>query len=162
MKLSEYKKIIRKPLRPRTLVFLMKDNRVLLGFKKTGFGKGYFLGIGGKVEKGESIEEAAKREVREEITVTLSHIKHVGVLSFYFPHVEDESWNQQVHVFVADEWDGEPTESEEIRPEWFAKDHVPMDKMWDDAQYWLPAVLEGKPVENEYLFNAELKVIEKM
>jgi 8-oxo-dGTP pyrophosphatase MutT (NUDIX family) len=36
-------------------------NRVLLGMKKRGFGKNWYNGFGGKVEKNESIFEAAIR-----------------------------------------------------------------------------------------------------
>ena len=58
-----------KPLRPRTVVFLLRGTEVLLGLKKKGFGENYLVGIGGKVEDGETIEEAAKREVAEEVHV---------------------------------------------------------------------------------------------
>jgi 8-oxo-dGTP diphosphatase/2-hydroxy-dATP diphosphatase len=44
-----------------TLAFLLERNRVLLGFKKRGFGMGKWNGFGGKVESGETIECAAKR-----------------------------------------------------------------------------------------------------
>lgn len=44
-----------------TLVMIMKDNRLLLGMKKRGFGKGRWNGFGGKVQGGETIIEAAKR-----------------------------------------------------------------------------------------------------
>lgn len=49
-----------------TLCMVMKDGKLLLGMKKRGFGMGRWNGFGGKVEAGESIEEAAKREVFEE------------------------------------------------------------------------------------------------
>ena len=49
-----------------TLVFLREDGRVLLGMKKRGFGAGKWNGFGGKVETGETITEAAVREVKEE------------------------------------------------------------------------------------------------
>ena len=44
-----------------TLVFVQNDNKTLLGLKKRGFGKGRWNGFGGKVEKGETIVEGAKR-----------------------------------------------------------------------------------------------------
>jgi 8-oxo-dGTP diphosphatase len=147
-----------KQLRPRTLTFLLKETDVLLGLKKKGFGKNYLLGIGGKVEHGETIEEAAKREVIEEISVRLPELQKVGVLNFYFPHIEDESWDQQVHVFTATRWEGEPQESEEIKPAWFQKANIPYEDMWDDAQYWLPQLLTGQSIEGEFIFNQTLKV----
>ena len=147
-----------KLLRSMTLTFLLRETDVLLGLKKKGFGKNYLLGIGGKVENGETIEEAAKREVAEEIYVQLPELHKVGILNFYFPHIEDGSWDQQVHVFTATKWEGEPQESEEIKPAWFSKDIIPYENMWDDAQYWLPHLLTGQGIEGEFVFDQELKV----
>ena len=44
-----------------TLAFVQEQARVLLGLKKQGFGQGRWNGFGGKVEKGETVEEGAKR-----------------------------------------------------------------------------------------------------
>ena len=44
-----------------TLLFVMQPNQVLLGMKKRGFGAGRWNGFGGKVQDGETIEDAAKR-----------------------------------------------------------------------------------------------------
>ena len=44
-----------------TLLFVMRPNQVLLGMKKRGFGVGRWNGFGGKVQVGETIEDAAKR-----------------------------------------------------------------------------------------------------
>lgn len=58
----------------------------MLGYKKRGLGQGLYLGIGGKVEAGETIEAAAHREVEEEIGVTDLKLKHVADVTFLFPH----------------------------------------------------------------------------
>jgi len=175
--LAAYKAVIRNLLRPRTVTFLLRENEVLLGLKKRGFGAGYYLGIGGKVEEVKDrtapehdflavVKNGAIREIEEEIGVKLSpeHLQPGGVLRFYFPHVRDESWNQAVHVFTTRTWQGEPFPKEdesgavEIAPQWFKTAEVPLGQMWDDAQYWLPSILEGKSVEAEFVFNADLKV----
>ena len=44
-----------------TLAFVRRHGEILLGFKKRGFGAGKWNGFGGKVEAGETIEDAAKR-----------------------------------------------------------------------------------------------------
>ncbi len=44
-----------------TLVSVIKDDKILLGLKKRGFGVGWWNGFGGKINNGETIEEAAKR-----------------------------------------------------------------------------------------------------
>lgn len=44
-----------------TLLFVLKPEKVLLGYKKRGFGAERWNGFGGKVQQGETIEEAAIR-----------------------------------------------------------------------------------------------------
>jgi len=51
----------RPPNKLLTLLFVVEPDRVLLGQKKPGFGGGRWNGFGGKVDQGETIEEAAKR-----------------------------------------------------------------------------------------------------
>ena len=54
-----------------TLVLLREESRVLLGLKKRGFGAGKWNGFGGKLEPGETVVEAAAREVKEECGLTV-------------------------------------------------------------------------------------------
>ena len=53
-----------------TLFIIQKNNQVLLGMKKRGFGVGKWNGFGGKVMKNESIINAAERELKEECNIT--------------------------------------------------------------------------------------------
>ena len=76
---------------PVTLCFLLRDagtrTEVLLGLKRTGFGTGKIVGIGGHVEAGESDAEAVVREVWEEagVVVRQEDLAHAGVVEFLFP-----------------------------------------------------------------------------
>jgi 8-oxo-dGTP diphosphatase/2-hydroxy-dATP diphosphatase len=140
-----------KPRKLLTLCLITKDNQVLLGMKKKGFGAGRWNGFGGKVEQGESIEDAAKREVQEEAGVTVDTLEEVGVISFDFE--EDQGKILEVHIFKADSFSGEPAESDEMNPQWFAVDQIPYEQMWSDDQYWLPMLLAGKHFEGNFLFD---------
>ena len=150
MKLIKYRETLTKPLKQVTLCLLVKDNKVLLAMKKRGFGKGRWNGVGGKPEQGETIEEALLRETQEEIEVTPTSYHQVATLNFYFPPQPD--LNQQVHVFLVDEWEGEPTETEEMKPKWFGKDEIPFDSMWSGDIHWLPVVLKGVALKGEFMF----------
>lgn len=48
-----------------TLCVIHNSTHILLGYKKRGFGEGRWNGFGGKLAVGETIEAAAKREVKE-------------------------------------------------------------------------------------------------
>jgi 8-oxo-dGTP pyrophosphatase MutT (NUDIX family) len=147
-----------KELRRSTLCILVGNGRILLAKKKRGFGIGKWNGVGGKQEEGESIEAAAAREAKEEIGVVLKSMRKVAVLNFYFPESPDKDWDQQVHVFIADKWDGDPKETEEMAPMWFGLDEIPFKEMWDDDIHWMPKVLEGKKVEGDFIFGKEQRL----
>ena len=118
--------------------------------KKRGFGAGRYNGVGGKVEAGETIEEAVAREAKEEIGVGVDIIKKCAELQFYFPH--NPAFDQLVHVYLAETWDSEPVESEEMNPKWFSASDIPYQEMWPDDIFWIPKVLEGHFVQGRFVF----------
>lgn len=157
-------------LQDKTVCFLLRRSQgsvqqVLLGRRKGRFGRGLLVGIGGKVGdqedfKDETVEEAVAREVEEEIGVAVRSLLKVGEVAFLFP--QKEEWSQRVHVFTCEDWEGDPGEGEEIRPEWFTPTEVPYEEMWDDAQYWLPLVLEGQLLRATFVYDeGNSRVIEK-
>src|SRR3990167_5319839 len=87
-----------------TLCIIHEHPRVLLGMKKRGFGEGRWNGFGGKVDAGETIEDAARREVLEECGVSVGELKKRGVLEFSFERNPEEIL--EVHIFKAEhfEW----------------------------------------------------------
>jgi 8-oxo-dGTP pyrophosphatase MutT (NUDIX family) len=117
------------------------------------------------VEAGETIEQTVIRETQEEIGVTPKNIIKVAEFYFCFPHNQD--WNQTVHFYQTEDWDGEPTESDEMKPEWFKSDNLPFAKMWPDDFYWMPYFLRGEKIkgffkfaEGDVILEKEIKVVE--
>ncbi|QSZ54522.1 NUDIX domain-containing protein [Paenarthrobacter sp. AT5] len=133
-----------------TLCFLLRNDaegeHVLLGTKKTGFGSGKVVGVGGHVEPGETAVEAAVREVMEEINVVVrvADLVQAGTVDFIFPARPE--WNMATTVYLTRTWIGEPSESDEIAPDWYPVARLPVERMWADAEHWLPAMIAGQRI----------------
>jgi 8-oxo-dGTP diphosphatase len=140
-------------MKTTTLCFLVRKGEVLLGMKKRGFGINKWNGVGGKLIVGETVEQAAIREIKEEIGVDVkeSDLHNRGSLVFTFQ--EQPDWAQECYVFIVEQWSGEPTESEELRPEWHKIEALPFESMWIDDPLWLPLVLQGKNIKGEFVFS---------
>lgn len=137
------------------LVWIMKDDQVLLGMKKRGFGVGWWNGFGGKVNEGEGMEDSAIREVQEEVGITVNKLIPRGILNFTF---DDDDKTLEVHLFEVRDFSGEPVETEEMLPKWFKFSELPYEKMWADDKYWVPLFLAGKNINANFHFDKNKQV----
>ena len=65
----------------------------------------------------------------------------------------------EVNIFKAVEFDGQPIETEEMKPQWFHVNNIPYDKMWPDDKYWLPLFLAGKKFKGRFIFQGQDKIL---
>jgi 8-oxo-dGTP diphosphatase len=136
--------------------YILNDRgEVLLQKKARGFGKGNWNGPGGKIKPDEDLKDSAKREVLEETGIIIKDLEQRGEIEFIFP---DESINNHMYVFVAKEWEGEPEDKGEGELKWFKISNLPLDKMWDDDQYWLPRLLAGEYIHTRFYFDENNKI----
>lgn len=140
-----------------TLLYLTQGDEVLLAMKKRGFGEGNWNGVGGKIETGETIDQALVRECQEEISVTPTEYDKVGYLVFN-EHHESVRKLMQLHIYLSTKWEGNITESEEMRPKWFKLYDMPYDQMWPADRIWLKEVLAGKKIVGEFNLNEDTTV----
>lgn len=133
-----------------TNFLFIKGNNVLLGMKKRGFGKDKYNGFGGKLQAGESIEQAALREAKEESGLTPLVYEKRAIIDF------PDSYPFRMNLYVCTKWDGEAIETEEMRPQWFSFDQIPYDQMWEDDRYWLSHILSGKKIKASFMFENNL------
>lgn len=141
-----------------TLCIPVQDGRVLLGMKKRGFGMGRWNGFGGKLEAGETIEEAAKREAFEEAEIAIEEMRPIGTLDFEF---KGDETILEVHIFKVTRFTGEPTETEEMKPQWFSADDIPFKKMWPDDVYWIPLLLADRAFTGKFVFGKGDTILEQ-
>lgn len=139
-----------------TLCLIHTDTHILLGRKKRGFGEGKWNGLGGKVEKGESVETAVRREVLEEAGIHIPTVEKVGVVHFEY---DGNPEIMEAHIFRAREFEGSLSESEEMEPQWFAFGEIPFDHMWQDDKYWVPLLLKGVKFKGKFNFDADQNLL---
>jgi len=156
---NQSKNFVYKP-RLMTLCFIKDGNRVLLGRKARKIGEGLWNGMGGNVEQSdETIEDAAKREVREEVGVELENIKYMGSIDFKFP---DTGRINQVSMFVAEGYQGdlspEPEEISELK--WFDIENLPVNEMLEADKRFVPFVLHDEEVSGEVKFTSDFVLLD--
>jgi len=136
---------------PATLVFVIRDGKILLIDKKTGLGRGKVNGPGGKVETGESPEDCAVRECQEELGITVSALQYCGQHRFQFV----DGYSLLVWVYRTEQFEGVPMETVEAKPHWIPLDEIPYEKMWEDDSIWLPMVLRGERFQGRWIFDGD-------
>ncbi|MCX9158517.1 NUDIX hydrolase [Niveibacterium sp. 24ML] len=106
-------------------VLVLRDGKVLLGKRKGSYGAGTWSAPGGRLEYGESIEQCAARELREETSLELGPIQPGPYTNDVFSEVSE----QYITVFVvAHQSRGEPVNVEAHKCEgwqWFAWNELP-------------------------------------
>lgn len=107
---------------PAVIVLIEHDGRVLLGSNAL-WETGRFSLLAGFVEAGESLEQAARREVFEESGVRLGDVNYVASQPWPFPR----SLMLGFHAFLAsgqdpEALDADPDEISELR--WFSRDEL--------------------------------------
>lgn len=134
-----------------TLCLVADKNRILLGKKKKGLGKGYYNGFGGKLEPGERVIDAAIRELYEEAGIIAKKLTKAGKLFFNFSNSKNSI---EGHVFFVKDYEGIPKETQEMLPQWFSipeeinfdtvstlNQNLPFNEMWEDDLFWFPFFL---------------------
>jgi 8-oxo-dGTP diphosphatase len=108
-------------------VLVMRYGRVLLGRRRGSHGEGYYAAPGGHIEFGESFEQAARREVREETGLEITDMRLLSVGNYVFKSEDGERHYIDVD-FVCEAPIGEPQLMESEKCDgwnWYELDDLP-------------------------------------
>ena len=136
-----------KKVRNAVRCFLIKDDKVVCIKYKTGE-IGYLDIPGGKIEKGETPEEASIREVYEETGMKVSDLVSVGEAIIEYP---DRIF--PFHVFLATEFSGMPKEQVENEAFFISIKDLELQEKRFDITYLLTYLLTSEELQKD--FNAK-------
>lgn len=138
-----------------TLVYLKQNGKTLMLHrvkKEQDFHEGKWNGLGGKLDPGETPEECAIREVKEESGLDLKALKLRGIITFpLFDQVDD--W--YVYLFTSTEFSGDLIDSPEGDLEWIDNDKLLDLNLWEGDYIFL------KWIEQERFFSGKFVYEEK-
>ena len=128
-----------------TLIYLENDRGEYLMLhrvkKKNDINHDKWIGVGGGFEHGESPEECAVRETREETGLTLTDYRYRGIVTFDCEGQE----TLYMHLFTASGWTGELGECSEGNLEWVPKEKVCDLPIWEGDEIFFRLLEAERP-----------------
>lgn len=127
-----------------TLCYLERDGKYLMLHrvkKANDPSHDKWIGVGGKFEDGESPEECALRETREETGLTLTSYRYRGLVTF----ASDRWKTEYMHLFTADAWEGELTTCDEGELVWVEKSRLSTLPIWEGDKLFFRLLDEDIP-----------------
>ena len=138
-----------------TLCYIEKDGMYLMllrNKKKNDLNEGKWIGVGGKIEPGETPEEGVRREIREETGLEPGEVTLRGLVEFVSDRWEDE----HMYLYTAKSGEGNVTECSEGELKWIPKSDVFDLPLWEGDKVFLNYLLTDKP-----FFHLELRYDEQ-
>ena len=130
--------------RNTTLVHLERDGCYLMLHrvrKEHDENRDKWVGIGGKFEPGESPEDCALREVREETGLIMHSFSYRGIVTF----VSSEWGTEYMHLFHSADFSGELRDCDEGELEWVDKPRLLTLPIWEGDKIFLRLLEQDIP-----------------
>lgn len=127
-----------------TLCYIEQDGKYLMLYrnkKKQDVNAGKWIGVGGKLEPGETPEQCLLREVREETGLELTEYAFRGKI-YFLP----DDWEAEImYLYTATGFQGKLSEEcQEGELRWVPFAEIPTLNLWEGDRYFLKDLMEGK------------------
>ena len=141
-----------------TLCYVIDNGKTLMLHrikKKNDVHEGKWNGLGGKFEHGESPEECAAREVKEESGLLIKNPKMHGFITF---PMFDGKKDWYVFLFTVKEFKGKLIDSNEGRLEWISNNKLLELNLWEGDKIFIPWLMQDKFFSAKFVYeNGKLK-----
>ena len=127
-----------------SLCYIQRGNDYLMLHrtkKENDENKDKWIGIGGKFLEGESPEDCMLREAKEETGLTLLSWRYRGIVTF----VSDEWGTEYMHLFTADDWQGELIDCDEGELQWIDRVELRKLSLWEGDKIFLDLLEKDEP-----------------
>ena len=129
-------------MKQTTLCYIRRENEYLMLHrirKKDDINHDKWIGIGGKIENGETPEACILREAKEETGLTLTDYAYRGEITFI-----SEDWSEIMHLFTAVGYEGELIDCDEGVLEWISREKLMSLPMWAGDKIFLDLIADDE------------------
>ena len=140
------------------LCYLEKDNQYLMllrNKKKNDLNHNKWIGVGGHIEKGETREEALKREIKEETGLILRSFNYRGDIIFL-----NDDYEEIMYLYTSNDFTGDIIDCDEGELRWIKKDEILNLDLWEGDRIFLPLLINTNDFIKLKLIYSKDKLIE--
>ncbi len=133
------------------LCYLIRDNSYLMlkrNKKKNDMNENKYIGVGGHIEKGETIYDACKREVLEETGYIINSLNYHGKVLFI-----NNDFEEMMYLFTSDDFSGTEIICDEGELFWIPINQIESLNLWEGDKIFLPKLKNNEEINIKLIYN---------
>ncbi len=121
--------------------YLIENHRWLMlyrGIKPQDVNAGKWIGVGGKLEAGETMRECALREIKEETGLCAEDLRFCGTIWFFYEGAETE----KIWLYTGTKFSGTLKDCDEGMLAWIPEEELFSLPLWEGDRIFLKKLME--------------------